>query len=421
MSTPSASAPRTSPKSWSPTTRRASSWVGSISRLAGGSTNRMSRRSSKSADSGRSVAVAVAAASAVRVARRDGGQRALRPPAVGQLLAVDGDLGLPGPEPQRQPMPARRAGQVLDLQGRAARRLDAQAVLGPSQDDPDRGRARRAAGRPARRRTRARGPPCRRRRRPARAGRRPAAPPGYGSARRSPRPAAAGPVPARRSRPVGRRRDAGDRPSRRVDRLEPVGQHPRLAGALHDRLDACPGHRHLAGLPGGGESHLGPGQGPGASPRAARPLPASRWNGGRPAGAAGASPPGPLPLPLAADRSRPAPSRSAGRPPAGRSGTPSARPPRSGPRSAGRRVDRAPRRPPGPARRPAAAGTPPGRWQGPGLPARPPGRIVSARFVPFMETDSTPRTARRARRGTELGSLRRVQNMLSRLTRSRVP
>ena len=42
---------------------------------------------------------------------------------------------------------------------------------------------------------------------------------------------------------------AGDRPPRRVERLEAVDQNSRLAGALDHRLHAGPRQRHLAGLP----------------------------------------------------------------------------------------------------------------------------------------------------------------------------
>ena len=106
-----------------------------------------------------------------------------------------------GPESQRQAVPARRASQALDLQ--PARRLDGQALLGPAQDDPDRGPARPGRGRRPRRCT-----PCRRTRprhrgRPARAGRPPAAPPGCG-------PTTAPSAGSRRLRPSPSRGSSAD-------------------------------------------------------------------------------------------------------------------------------------------------------------------------------------------------------------------
>ena len=73
----------------------------------------------------------------------------------------------------------------------------------------------------------------------------------------------------------------GDRPSRRVERFEAVGQHPRLAGALDDRLHAGPGQRDLAGLPAHAEPDRVPRQLTEGARRAERPPRPGRGTAGR--------------------------------------------------------------------------------------------------------------------------------------------
>ncbi len=72
-------------------------------------------------------------------------QRAAGPLAVRQVVAVDGELGLVGVEPDGQAVPAGLPRQALDGQAGAAGRLDGQALLGPAEDGADRLGAGRAA------------------------------------------------------------------------------------------------------------------------------------------------------------------------------------------------------------------------------------------------------------------------------------
>ena len=132
-STRSPSADRIVPKSWSPPTRRTSSWVASTSRPPTGSANRTSRRSSKwpaRPSGGGSLPWLIGG-------EPDFEQWPAGALAVGQVVAVDGDLGLLGAEADAQAMPARLSHQPLDRQRGAAGRLDRQALLGPAQDRPD--------------------------------------------------------------------------------------------------------------------------------------------------------------------------------------------------------------------------------------------------------------------------------------------
>ncbi len=70
-----------------------------------------------------------------RAYQPDRDQRAIRPFAVCQLLAVDRHLGLIGAEPQREPVPAGRASQALHGQGGTVRRLNREALLRPTERD----------------------------------------------------------------------------------------------------------------------------------------------------------------------------------------------------------------------------------------------------------------------------------------------
>ena len=76
-----------------------------------------------------------------RIARQpDLDERPARALAVGQLVAVDGDLGPLGAEPDAQAMPSLAPGQLLHGEGGPPGRLDRQALLGPAEDHADRSR-----------------------------------------------------------------------------------------------------------------------------------------------------------------------------------------------------------------------------------------------------------------------------------------
>ena len=228
--------------------------------------------------------------------------------------------------------------------------------------------------------------------RPTRAGRRPAAPPGCGSAR-PPRPAAGGSGP-RQPRLIGGRRLARDRPSRRVDRIEADRPAPAPRRALDDRLDATPGQRDLAGLPAGSPAHLGPRQ---RADRPREPRGPRRPASGRAAGWSASARAGPRRSPaLAAPRIViPGSSAMAAPPSAGANRNPERASPAIRP-GVFRPSARSSSSPSARARPHIASGTSAPIATARQMAAR---SIVLARIVPFMETDSTPRGDRRARRG----------------------
>ena len=224
--------------------------------------------------------------------------------AVRQLVAVDGDLGRLGAEPDAQAMPSLAPGQVLHGEGGPLGRLDRQALLGPAEDHADRLGARRAPGTSGRRRVADPGPrPGYRdtrspvaRIRPARAIRRSrtSPPPGCGGCARPPSgvrrrsrgrrsgPSACSRSPRSRPGRPGPLRHAGATPGPRPEAGRSGGRRDRRPGGWSTRSRTRAGPRPAGRAPDGAGTAGSPTKDRGPAPRRPRRRPAPGGAASRP-------------------------------------------------------------------------------------------------------------------------------------------